>query len=545
MFKWNVKEKYKKGMDVVEAILKNRGFQDRKAVKEFLEVPKLQDFWDKLPKEFKETLRKSANIIKKAIKDEKTILIHGDYDADGVCATAILFNTITKGLNYKNVIFYIPNRFEHGYGLSKGSINTALEKVENPEESILVITVDSGITANEEVKYLKDMGHEVIITDHHQKPQKLPSAEEIVWSDEVVGSTIVWLLSNTLGVKDKDHLALAAIATITDLQPVLGLNRFVVKKGLEVMNKTPPLGIEKLLLVSGKETDDLTTYDLGWIIGPRLNASGRMDDALDSVRLLTETDEKIIENIAKKLDEINQERQESTIKMYEIAEKEKFSEQKIIISQNEKYHEGIIGLVASRLTKKYYKPSVVISLNEHHGKGSVRSIPGVDIISILRQFEELFVDLGGHPMAAGFTVTRNNVNKLEQTLNDHFDEIYEEDLYKRVLDIDLLIPLNVIDLQFINKLEALKPYGIGNEEPVFAAKNAGVAELKAVGKDSNHLSMRLFDGENFYKAIYFNGVEKSKNILVGDNVDIAFMLRKNEYGGRTYIDLVIKDIVKL
>ena len=536
--------------DIVSEILKIRGLTKKAEIATFLNPPPIKEWVTKLPTDFKDSLKKAKKLIEQAIKNETPIIIHGDYDADGICATAILYNTLKKELNYDKTFYMIPNRFDHGYGLSQNSIDTAIQQVSNPKKAekpkkILFITVDSGITATDEVEYIKQLGHDVIITDHHQKPKKLPKPDCLVWNDQMVGAAVSWLLARTIGSKDAQSISLAALATVTDLQPVLDFNRTVVKAGLQVLNKNPPLGLNKLLQVAGRTKYEITTYDLGWVVGPRLNATGRMIEASESLKLLIEDDKDAVEEIAENLNQVNTQRQEKTFEMYDLAQDvDKENLPKIIFSHNEKYHEGIIGLVAARLVQKHYRPAVVISLSDGYGKGSVRSVRGVDIISILREFDELFEELGGHPMAAGFSIKKENIGVLEKKMLAYADENIGDELLQKVLNIDLKIPVELVNLELLKTLETLKPFGIGNEEPVFLSEGLGVTAADKVGAEGKHLSLKLLNNGDFYKAIWFYGGEKDLDFGVGDKVDVVYNIKKNEYNGRVYVDLVVKDLRK-
>jgi single-stranded-DNA-specific exonuclease len=546
MKNWSVLGEYNGSDDVVDVLLELRGFETEAEKEAFLLPPPSLTFVKNFPAEFKRSLVKAKNIIEKAIEENVPIVVHGDYDADGICATAVLFNTLTNEKKYLNCFAFIPNRFDHGYGLSVKSIDAAVETLEaslgeRPKEA-LFISVDSGITSVEEVDYIKSLGFKIIITDHHQKPADLPKADCIVWDDRVVGTGLSWLLSKTIGSKNPRSVALAALATVTDLQPLLGMNRSIVKEGLAVLNKRPPLGIQKLLEVAGRSGGEITTYDLGWVVGPRLNASGRIVDARDSLELLISPEERLVGEIARKLNQVNTERQDKTVEMYEVAED--FSEDappKVIISANEDYHEGVIGLVAAKLAQKYYRPSIVISLGNGYGKGSVRSIPKVDVISLLREHEDLFVNLGGHPMAAGFTIAKENIPVLKKRLTSYFNKL-DDSLFEPVLNVDLKIPLGTVDTTLARKLDKLKPFGIGNKEPLFLSENVGVVGLTIVGKESNHLSLRLTDKGNYYKAIYFNGVEGNTDLRTGDRIDIVYKIKESEFNGVKRVELVIEDL---
>jgi len=539
MKRWDITHNHEPGLDILLSLLKSRGIEGDAEVEKFLNIPPLKNYFNELPSDFKKALLKAKKIVNKAIESKIPIIIYGDYDSDGVNATAILFNTIKNEIGYENISYFVPNRFDHGYGLSRAGIDS----LDLSKES-LIITVDTGITGLKEIRHLKKLGHSVIVTDHHQKPPKLPPADLILWSDEMTGAAISWMLSKALGSKNRKSLALAALGTVTDVFPLLGINRAIVKYGLDILNSNPPLGLQKLIKVSRKRSGEISTYDLGWVLGPRINASGRMLSADDAVRLHLETDESLVEDIANRLNESNLKRQEKTEEMYKIADKvvgEK--SQKIIVSSHKDYHEGIIGLVASRLVQKHYRPSVVISLSDNVGKGSVRSIKGVNIIEVLRLFEDLFIDLGGHPMAAGFSIDPSNISVLEKKLIEYTKDNIPEDLLVPTLKVDLVIPLSLVDFDLLSLVEKMKPFGVGNREPVFVSVDLKVAGVSFVGRDQRHMSLKLMDDEGtFFKAIFFGGKELYPDIKVGDKIDLAYSINKNSYRRKDSINLVVKDL---
>lgn len=542
MYRWKILGEYNPKKDIVSSILENRGIKD---IKDFLKTPSLNDLFDKFSGNFKSSLVKAKKLVFEAMENKRPILIFGDYDSDGINATAILYNFFKYEKKYDKVSYFIPNRFEHSYGLSKKAINESLEKIAK-DEKVLFITVDVGITAGEEISYIKKLGHSVVLTDHHQKPDNVPDADVIVWNDDVCGSEISWILSKVLGSKSRDSIAYAAVATITDLLPLLGFNRVVVKTGLKVLNSKPPLGYKKLFEASGIKGTEITTYELGWVIGPRLNAAGRLKSSEDSIRLLTERDENILEKLAQSLNSKNIERQEKTLEMYDIAaEVDESNLPKIIFSSDEKYHEGIIGLVSAKITQKYYRPSVVISLNDGYGKGSVRSIPGINIIEILRKFEDLFVDLGGHPMAGGFTIEEKKIPEMKKKVSEYIEKKFDNDVFNPVLDIDLKIPSDIIGVNLLEEIEKMEPFGMGNEQPVFLSEGLGIVSCDVIGKDGSHLKLKLYDGEKYQKAVFFGGSRFEKDFEIGGKVDLVYSLSKNEYNGKTYVDMVVKDYRKV
>ena len=538
MKRWVVKSEINDKDKILSVLLKNRGIFDKE---KFLDPPPLYSYLRSFPLEFKDSLKIATHKINEYIKKDLPIVIHGDYDADGICSTAILYKTIYKNLKHKKCYAFIPDRFIHSYGLSKSSVSE-IKKLVGGERALL-ITVDCGITATEEVKLAEEKGFEVIITDHHQRPAKLPKVFCIVWNDSVVASTIVLLLSQTLGIKENDFVAFAALATVTDLQPLVGFNRPLVKEGLEILNSSTHIGLRKLLEVSGKTKDAISTYDLGWIIGPRLNSTGRLVNASESLQLLIEEDEAKLRQIANKLNEVNKERQDKTLKMYELSDiKEIKNIPAIIVKVSENFHEGVIGLIAAKLTQKYYRPSIVISMSDGIGKGSVRSISGIDIISILRKFEDLFESLGGHPMAAGFSIKKANISKLKNSLEKYCEKNIDKTLLIPFIDIDAEVPLNILDVKVLEELQKMEPFGIGNLEPVFMSKNVGVTSVNTVGKDANHLSFKFLFNGKYYKGILFSRKKEFSNIKIGDLVDIAYNLKSNVYNGKKYMDLMIREM---
>ena len=557
MKKWVVKGAYGENINVVTQLLRNRGIGED-AREEFLSPLPLAEYLKKMPGDFKESLKKAREEILIAIKDNRAIVIHGDYDADGICATAILYKTLTQTLGHAKVAYFLPNRFDHGYGLSPESVKeiAKLTKERFGVAGGLVITVDCGITAGQEViESAKGLGFRVIITDHHQKGESDPRTEVVLWNDGVVGAGVALVLALVLGLRDEQLLSLAGIATVTDLAPLKGFNRALVKRTLALLNTNPPLGIKSLLDVSGGTNGEIGMYDLGYIIGPRLNASGRLDSAYDSLRLLLEDDSVEVTKIAQKLNAVNLERQEMTQKMFDLADElyvqdetsrvgnePSLANSKIIITASEKFHEGVIGLVAGKLAQKYYKPAIAIAINGDVGKASGRSIPGVNIVDLLKHFEERFTGLGGHPMAAGFSLKKENLAKFTTDLLKYAQENIAQDLLVPQLTVDLEIPLLLITASLLKEVDQLKPYGIGNPEPLFLSRNVGVAGSSLVGKDGSHLSLKLFDGQNTYKAILFDA--KNLGVLsfdLGTRIDIVYSASLKDFHGTPSLDLVIKD----
>ncbi len=542
--KWNIYGEAQTLAELKNLILDKRGIIEEEDKSSFFRADNPLKNLLFFTNDFKDSLKKAREMVNKAVKEKTPILIMGDYDADGVCATAILYNFLTNELGNERTFYFVPDRFEHGYGLSCPSIDSALSKIrgvlgENPKT--LIISVDSGITSVDEAAYIKELGHDLIITDHHQKPVDLPNADLIVWSDDVVGASIAWILAQILGSADQSSISLAALATVTDVHPLFGMSRSIVREGLKIINHNPPDGLRELMKISGLSGKKIGTYELGWVLGPRINAAGRLDDASQAVDLFTCGDPTRRLEIACELDMINSRRREQTLKMYRLSELSEDPPNLIFLSSDD-YHEGIIGLVASRMVKEHHRPSIVISTSNSYGKGSARSIPGINIIEILRQFEDLFVNLGGHPAAAGFTVEKNNIPLLKEKMYEVFEKHFDEETFVRTLDVDAQIPMEMINWDLFDFLENLKPFGEGNRRPLFLSESVCIADLRFVGRDNDHVSLRISDGKGSFKAIHFNSKSKYDEVKVGGKADIVYSVKLNEFKGKRTLDLYIKSI---
>jgi single-stranded-DNA-specific exonuclease len=555
MKNWVVQGQYDASVGVLPVLLRNRGVgvNDQE---EFLTPRPIAHYLNGLSGEFKAALKQARQEILRAINQNSPIIIHGDYDADGICATAILYKTLTQTLGYAKVAYFIPNRFDHGYGLSLESVTEMAKlvaarfkvaeerSIPTPTSPALIITVDCGITAEPEVlARAHDQGFRLIITDHHQKQEHLPQAEVVLWTDGVVGAGVALILSLVLGAKDEQLVSLAGIATVTDLAPLRGFNRALVTRALASLATNPPLGISSLLTASGRTSSAISTYDLGYIIGPRLNAAGRLESAYASLNLLLEEDSAVVLELAQKLTAVNTERQELTLHMLELAGQLVNPEAaSVVVVASPDFHEGVIGLVAGKLAQKYYRPAIVISVTGDTAKGSARSVPGVNISDLLRHFEDRFTGLGGHPMAAGFSLHKDKLDQFMAEFVAYTQEVIPAELLVPQLTVDLAIPLAVVTEQFVQEVDQLRPYGVGNPEPLFVSRAVGVAGANYVGKDGAHLSVKLFDGSTTYKSIMFDAKNLGVPALTwGSKIDLVYSASLKDYNGKTSVDLIIKD----
>lgn len=543
---------------IINVLLKNRGLTTKKQIDEFLNPP---DPYTLNPQSIginSNQLTKAIQRIKQAVAKKELIIIYGDYDADGVCATAILWETLHH-LSAK-VLPFIPNREELGYGLKKEGINYLLKTYPPTNLPTLIITVDNGIVALSGTAYAQEKGMDVIITDHHQPPKKLPKAHSIIWSDKVSGAGVAWFLAkaiyqhfhkNLIGFKASNSLELAGIGTVTDMMPMLNVNRSLVKFGLKELRKSKRLGIRSLCQISGINQNKIETYHLGYIIGPRLNAMGRLEDALESLRLLCTKNQLRADGLASKLHLTNRTRQDltqatlnhakSNLKLNPPANGQKT---KLIFISHSSYNQGVIGLVAGKLVEEFYRPAVIISQGEKYSKGSVRSIAGFDIIKALRQFNDCFEDLGGHPMAAGFTIATDKIKLLEKKLSVLTKKEIPEQLLQPVIKADLEINLDNINHQLYKEIEKFAPFGLANPKPVFISRKVKVINFRSVGRDNQHLKLtiQLINNSTIFNTIAFNLGSLAKKLKNGQLIDICYSLEKNNWNNQEKLELRIKDI---
>ena len=492
-------------------------------------------------------IEKAVDRIKKAIKTQELIYVYGDYDVDGITGSAVLWETI----NFLGgrVMPYIPSRHSEGYGLH----SEALEQLAK-EDAKVVVSVDCGITAGEQAKIAKKLGIDLIITDHHQVQDELPKPFALVHTTTLSGSGVAMRLAERLLAsfnKEKEeqffrNLELATLGTVADMVPLTGDNRIIVANGLRLLSKTARIGLQALYSSAGLGRS-VGTYEIGFIISPRLNSAGRMENALDSLRLLLTRDNNRAVNLAANLDQTNRVRQQKTQEVFEHAKKkvaDDFSDKKFLVVASENYPEGVVGLVASRLVENFYRPTAVIGKGDKVFKGSARSISGFNITAALHRQEQLLVSHGGHPMAAGFSVSKENIPKLRKNLESFAEgEITSEDLVP-VLRIDAELCLEKIGTQLIELLGQLEPFGVGNPEPIFLTTNLEVVEKKTLGKENEHLRLLLKDKNGKTLSGIGFGLG-GLSVAVGAKVEVAYNLRENTWNGRKNIEARIKDLHKL
>lgn len=517
--KWKVAPS--KSDDLIEQLLVNRGIKN----KEQFFHPKISDFVSEL--DIPE-IEKAQKRILLAIEQEELIVIYGDYDVDGICAAAILY----KGLAAigAKVLPYIPHREREGYGLS----NIGLDFAKDSGAS-LVITVDNGIVAFEQAKYAKTLGLDLIITDHHMTAKEKPEAYTIVHSIKMCGAAVAWCLIKNLIKKDlhEELLQFVAIATVCDLISLVGLGRAFVYEGLKILNKTTNLGLLALINQSGI-MGNIGSFEIGYIIGPRLNAMGRLEHAIDSLRLLCTKDPVRAKKLAELLGQTNATRQKMTTEAYEQAKTFVDQEKKIHVLTSSDWPSGIIGLIAGKICEEYSRPAIAISVGEEIAKGSARSIPGINIVEVIRQHADILIDVGGHPGAAGFSILSEHIEIFKKRLEEYVIDLPTEE---RVLEIDAEIDSQKLTKNLVDNLRKFEPFGFGNKKPVLATLNMQLSDIRTVG-DGKHLKGKA-DGLDF---IAFGMGELADILKSTPKADLAYSLELDTYNGNEKLQLKVKDI---
>ena len=545
MKKWQIESK-SIGEDLIKILLENRGIKGEKEIADFLN-PQLSEVTTEAVKIDAQGLKKALARIKKAIESKERIIVFGDYDVDGICGTAILWETLNA--MGANVLPYIPSRFEEGYGLSEKGIENLLA---TDGGCSLIITVDNGIVANDAVDFANKNKIDVIITDHHVPTAKLPNALAIVHTTLLCGTSVAYLLAGeiakTQNAKYKildTHLELVVLATIADLVPLTGANRILVYFGLQKLRQTRRVGLLALFNKSGIIKEEIGTYEIGHVIAPRLNAMGRLASAMDSLRLVCTSDKKRADEFANLLNETNLERQRFTKEALDHAKNivAKDGLKSLIFIADESYHQGIVGLVAGRMVEEFYLPSIIISKGKIHSRASARSIKGFNIVEFLRSASDLLVDIGGHPMAAGFTVETDKIELLEKRLYESAQKLLTKEILERILRIDCELNSSLINQETYSLIQQLSPFGMANPEPTFLTKNLIIFDIRTVGKTGDHLKLRFKIGDSgvLINGIAFGMGEGSK-LKIGDKVDVVYTLSSNNWGNRQSIELKIKDV---
>ena len=565
----NIAEKYNIS-PIVSRIIRNRDIVEDSEINNYLNgtIDELNSPWL-----FKD-MDKAVDILKIKISQENKIRIICDYDVDGICSGFILHQCL---LNLgANVDIVIPHRIKDGYGINERLIKEASEDCVDT-----ILTCDNGIAAIDQVKYAKELGMTVVITDHHEVVYKeengerkyiLPDADAVVNHKqkdcgypfkELCGAMVAYQLMSALydlmsegSMYIKKMLPYAAMATVCDVVELQGENRIVVKEGIKMLKTCNDVGINALIEQCNINKNAIDSYHFGFIIGPCLNASGRLETAKIAIKLLEEQNKEAAKELAEKLRKLNEERKEmtenGTIKATEMAEN---SDNKVLVIYLKDCHESVAGIIAGRVREKFNKPTIVLTDAEDGVKGSGRSIEEYNMYEELSKVREVFTKFGGHKMAAGVSLKKENIENLRKKLNENCN-LTEEDLYLKVW-IDMQLPLEYVTIELIDQLTLLAPFGKGNEKPVFAEKNLKIRKMQILGKKGNVLRLDI-ENSNGYRmtAMLFSrvmefmsfvkekfGQEEINKALVGQKNDIEIMVtyypKINEYNGNTQIQIII------
>ncbi len=548
-------KKYQEYDRVVLQLLYNRSLRERDEVEAFLDPRLHKDF---SPSFFKQ-IDSAVDSVVNTIKERKKICIYGDYDADGVTSSVLLFEVLST--LKAECIVYIPDRSSEGYGMN----TSAIDKLANKGVS-LIITVDNGIRNKEEISYAKENGINVVVTDHHEPPE---SAEDLpqcpIVNPHVKGEKYPYkylagvavaykfaralVEKSTLTAEQKEKileraLDLVAIGTVADCVPLLGENRLLLKKGLVVLNNTKRVGLKELIKKSKIDGRELEAWNIGFQIAPRLNASGRMGSAGSAFDLLATKEREVAEKEAQKLDDRNQKRQKETEDVVREVEEQikKQLDEKIIIGicpdDGKPWNDGIVGLVAGRITEKYYKPCLVITRAEGFYKGSGRSIEEFNLFKAMQEAAEDLQKYGGHQLACGFSLSFSSMSAFASKMRQIASrELASAKLESRI-NIDCELEFDELNRTLLKEVSKLAPFGFRNPQPLFATRKVRIMDIVYLGAEKKHVKLR-FGG---LWGIGFSKAEEWKDLKIGDFVDIAYNMDLNEFNGNTSLQLKLVDV---
>ena len=534
----------------ISQILKNRGIDNEKDAEIFMN-PSLDYLRDPF---LMKDMKKAVERIKKAIENNESIYIYGDYDVDGVSSTSVLY-LYFKSIDYP-VKYYIPNRLEEGYGINEEAIRKIHE-----DKCNLIITVDCGITSVKEVDLANELGIDVIVTDHHECQSEIPNAYAIVNPkqedcnypfDMLCGCGVAFKMIQALTDKEEfktsmyNYLEIVTLATICDIVPLVDENRIIVKNGLKLMKEGKNLGLRELIKVCGIETNKIGSSHIGYSVGPRINASGRLGYSYLGVQLFTTDSQEEAKEIANILEAKNIERQMIESKMYKEAEEvissdEGYKNDKVLVIAHEGWQHGVIGIVASKLTEKYYKPTILLTIEDEEATGSARSIKGFSIFEALESCKDLMNKFGGHDQAAGLSLDRNNIKELKERINKIADyNLKKEDLIENI-KVEYELEEHSANLNLVDDLHKLEPFGMNNPSPRFIMRDLLLTNVYKMGKNKQHLKI-IVENEKSYECVGFNMAYLADNFNIGDKIDILFQVDENNFNNEKKVQFLLKDI---
>ena len=537
---------------ILAQLLINRGTKEALSARIFLKAD-LKDLRD--PYIFKD-MERAVDRILKAINSDERILIYGDYDVDGISSIALLF-FILKEFTL-NLYYYIPNRFQEGYGLNEKAIDIAFEN-----NFKLIVTVDCGINSICEIRKANNYGIDVIVIDHHQPQKEVPSAMAIINPKydtnypfrELAGVGVSYKVVQALYLKLKRNqddlrnlLDYVALGSIADSVPFIDENRILIKCGLKVLNQTDKEGLKALIVESGVDYGNLGTKEVNFALAPRINAAGRLDDPKLALELLLTDSESKAKYLSRKLSEINKYRQDVGDNILREAREFAFKQvededNKVLVLASEDWNQGVIGIIASRLVDELNRPIIIISKKDGIGKGSGRSIKGFHLYKALELCKDILINFGGHQLAAGITIEYNKIPEFKSRINKIAQEFINEDELNPELEVDAQISLSDINVNLIKDINVLEPFGSGNPQPVFCSFKNMIYDWQLVGQSREHLKLKIKEENKILEGIGF-GLSKMGSQIFSESkvVDLAFNIELNKWNGTENIQLNIKGI---
>ncbi len=541
---------------VAVRIMRNRGLLDEREMRKYL-YGTLDDLYD--PRQMK-GMETAAGIIEKKLIEGKKIRIIGDYDIDGVCSTYILLKGFHRAAGNGQIDYEIPDRIRDGYGINESIIRQAAE-----DGIDTLVTCDNGIAALKEISIAKQLGMTVVVTDHHEVPvdvygQILPPADAVVDPKqdgetypyhEICGAVVAWKLINViyedLGIPEHEWMELlefAAIATVGDVMKLQDENRLIVKYGLKKIGSTKNTGLRMLVEKNNLDINNLSAYHIGFVIGPCLNAGGRLKSAKVALRMLLEQDPDRVSGLADELKELNDVRKDMTAKgeteAIEQVERLYMSDKVLVVFLPE-CHESLAGIIAGRLREHFHKPSFVLTRGEQSAKGSGRSIEAYHMYQGLCEVSDLLVKFGGHPMAAGLSIEESDIDEFRRRLNENA-KLTEDDFVPQIW-IDVPMPFEYVNEKIVDELKGLEPFGQGNEKPLFAQKSLTIRNVRVLGKNRNVVKMNLVTntGHPFDGLLFADGDRFLEEQTGQNTIDMIYYPDVNEYNGTRTLQAIIKN----
>lgn len=533
---------------LIATVLSNKGITKKEEIEKFLN-PTRNDFHNpfNMP-----DMNKAVDRILKAKENDEKVIIYGDYDVDGITSITVL-KSFLKDIGI-NADFYIPNRLTEGYGLNIPAVEKIAQEGYN-----LMITVDCGITCIKEIDRANELGMEVIVTDHHEVGENLPNAIAVVDCKrkdnkyecrDLAGVGVAFKLSQALSIKlgldEKEYLKyldIVCIGTISDIVPLVDENRVISKLGLMLVNQTRNIGLRGILNIAGYKNIDSTAISFG--VAPRLNACGRMGHADKALELLLSNNNNDVQNLSTDLNNYNKTRQDIEKTIYEEAllqiKEKRLDENRTIVVAGKNWHHGVIGIVSSKITEMFFKPSILLCLEDGVATGSGRSIPGFDLHNALTQCQNELDRFGGHAMAVGLTVKEENIKQFSEKLEIFAKEQHIEEITP-VIKIDAKININQLNKEMVQSLKLLEPFGEANKMPVFLFKGLKIDSIRALS-EGKHLKLTLKDENTIVNAIGFNLGNLAEDYRIGDKVDVVGTLEINTFNGVDSIQILIKDLM--